>query len=131
MCQRLVKFKIRLISLIIHFFILRVWLMATCFFYSDGNGFIIIFIKSDSDTREDCGSKRCCCIGCRYNDRFACDIGFDRVQRREFAEPPIALKTSAFAPAASATSRLWRRESATPSMQARTIWPLVFAKSSP
>ena len=77
MCQRLVKFKIRLISLIIHFFILRFWLVATCFFYRDGNSFIIIFVKSDSDTGKECGSKRCCCIGCRYNDRFARDIGFD------------------------------------------------------
>ena len=53
------------------------------------------------------------------------------VHSRELAEPPIALNTSASAPASFATSRLCRRESATPSIQARTICPFVFAKSSP
>ncbi len=34
MCQRLIKFKISLISLIINFFILRIWFMTACFFDS-------------------------------------------------------------------------------------------------
>ena len=53
------------------------------------------------------------------------------VQRWELAEPPMALNTSTLAPASSAISRLCLRERATPSMQARTMWPLVLAKSRP
>ena len=51
--------------------------MSSCFFYGKADGFIIILIHSNANTCQDGCAKGCGCIGGRYYDRFAGNIGFD------------------------------------------------------
>ncbi len=132
MDQGFIEFKICRVGLIINCFVLRVRLMASCLFHGQGNCFVVVFVEGLLRLQR--GVLLLVLLLYRMPGRqLALPVISDLiwVQRRELAEPPMALNTSALAPASSAISRLCLRENATPSMQARTMWPLVLAKSSP
>lgn len=119
--QGFVEIQVGLVGLVVNCFVVRIWLVVTCFFYGQGYGFVVVFVEACSYSGEEGCSQGCGCVGGWDYDWFACDVCLDLGPEVGVGGAPMALRTSTLAPASSAISRLCLRERATPSMQARTM----------